>query len=245
MAAKGTAEGTGEGSLARYRRRRDFSRTAEPSGEPKIGADEEQRDGTAGEPKGAAGDRADEGPGGGDRSASFVVQIHDARTLHFDFRLETDGVLKSFAVPKGPSDNPREKRFATPTEDHPLEYRTFEGTIAAGGYGAGTVIVWDEGTYLNTTTDRHGEDVPLTEALNRGHASFRLNGRKLHGGYALTRIRTAAQEGREAWLLVKEADDRAGSAGTPDPRRARSARTGRTLGQVAAEDDGNQGGEQR
>ncbi|MFF7333271.1 DNA polymerase ligase N-terminal domain-containing protein [Streptomyces sp. NPDC008150] len=239
MAAKGTAEGTGEGSLTRYHRRRDFSRTAEPRGKP--------RHGTEGDQRGEAVERAGEGPGDGNRAASFVVQIHDASTLHFDFRLEADGVLKSFAVPKGPSDNPREKRFATPTEDHPLEYRTFEGTIAAGGYGAGTVIVWDEGTYLNTTTDRHGKDVPLAEALDRGHASFRLNGRKLHGGYALTRIRTAAQEGREAWLLVKEADGRAGAAGTPDPRRARSARTGRTLGQVAAEETakGDAGGNAR
>lgn len=200
-------------ALDRYHRRRDFTRTAEPRGaEP-------------GEP--------------GDRPR-FVVQIHDARTLHFDFRLEADGVLKSWAVPKGPSTDPHDKRLATPTEDHPLEYRTFEGVTPEGEYGAGAVIVWDEGTFRNLTTDRDGRPVPFAEALDRGHASFRLEGHKLHGGYALTRIRTdrdPARRGggnREAWLLVKRADARASTQGTPDPYRARSARSGHTLRQVAA-----------
>ncbi|WP_078958378.1 DNA polymerase ligase N-terminal domain-containing protein [Streptomyces sp. WM6373] len=113
---------TAEQPLARYHKRRDFSRTAEPKGR-------------------LAESSADQ--------LSYVVQIHDARTLHFDFRLEADGILKSFAVPKGPSDDPHDKRFATPTEDHPLEYRDFEGTIPEGEYGGGTVIVWDQGTYHN------------------------------------------------------------------------------------------------
>ncbi|MFF8261475.1 DNA polymerase ligase N-terminal domain-containing protein [Streptomyces virginiae] len=199
---------TGAEKLAKYHRRRDFAKTAEPQG-------------------GAAGGTAAGAP-------AYVVQIHDARSMHFDFRLEADGVLKSFAVPKGPSRDPHDKRFATPTEDHPLEYRDFEGVIPQGEYGGGTVIVWDEGTYRNLTSDRDGNEVPLAEALDRGHASFLLEGRKLHGGYALTRIRGTGDGEREAWLLVKEADARAASAGTPDPRRARSARTGRTLGQVAA-----------
>ncbi|MFI6148624.1 DNA polymerase ligase N-terminal domain-containing protein [Streptomyces sp. NPDC051109] len=198
---------TAAGALGRYHRRRDFSRTAEPEGR-------------LAEPSG--------GP------ASYVVQIHDARSMHFDFRLEADGVLKSFAVPKGPSRDPHDKRFATPTEDHPLEYRDFEGVIAQGEYGGGTVIVWDEGTYRNVSTDRAGDEIPLAEALERGHASFWLDGRKLTGGYSLTRFRTEEDGGKEAWLLVKHADGRAAAAGTPDPRRARSARTGRTLKQVAA-----------
>lgn len=197
------------GRLARYHGRRDFSRTREPEGK-----------GRAERSRGA--------------QLSYVVQIHDARSMHFDFRLEADGVLKSFAVPKGPSDDPHDRRFATPTEDHPLEYREFEGVIPHGEYGGGTVIVWDEGTYRNLSTDRAGHEVPLAGALEQGHASFELDGRKLHGAYSLTRIRTAQDEGREAWLLVKHADDRARSTGTPDPRRARSARTGRTLRQVAA-----------
>ncbi|MFC5907111.1 DNA polymerase ligase N-terminal domain-containing protein [Streptacidiphilus monticola] len=193
------------GTLAEYHRRRDFERTREPRGATPAAS--------------------------GGATPVFVVQIHDASTMHFDFRLEADGVLKSWAVPKGPSTDPHDKRFATPTEDHPLEYRSFEGRIPEGEYGAGSVIVWDEGTYRNLTTDRDGREVPFGRALEQGHVSFWLNGHKLHGGWALTRIR---QEGRrEAWLLVKEADRHARGGGTPSPQRARSALSGRTLRQMA------------
>ncbi|MFF2144772.1 DNA polymerase ligase N-terminal domain-containing protein [Kitasatospora sp. NPDC058190] len=192
-------------TLAEYHRRRDFSKTAEPEG-------------------GRTDPRA---------RPSFVVQIHDATAMHFDVRLEIDGVLKSWAVPKGPSRDPHDKRLAMPTEDHPLEYREFEGVIADGEYGAGTVIVWDEGTYRNLSTDRAGHDLPLADGLEHGHASFHLYGHKLHGGYSLTRICTKRSDGREAWLLVKHADRSATTDGTPDPTRARSARTGHTLKQIA------------
>jgi DNA ligase D-like protein (predicted 3'-phosphoesterase) len=195
-------------TLADYHRRRDFSRTHEPQG----------RAGSAGR----AGQPA------------FVVQIHDATSMHFDFRLEADGVLKSWAVPKGPSDDPHDKRLAMPTEDHPMDYRDFEGAIAAGEYGAGAVIVWDEGSYLNLTSDRRGRPVPVAEAVRKGHVSFRLHGHKLHGGYSLTRFRGSDAPGREAWLLVKHADAQASRHPTPDPRRARSALSGHTLGQVRA-----------
>jgi DNA ligase D-like protein (predicted 3'-phosphoesterase) len=181
-----------------------------------------------GEPAGRRARRPFEQP-------TFVVQIHDASTMHFDFRLEVDGVLKSWAVPKGPSGHPHDKRLAMPTEDHPLEYRDFEGVIAEGEYGAGTVIVWDEGTYRSFSTDHDGHEIPLSEALEHGHASFRLDGRKLRGGYSLTRTRTGRDANRESWLLVKRADEQAAGNGTPDPRRARSVRTGHTLRQVAAE----------
>lgn len=191
---------TAKGALADYERKRDFSRTSEPDGRG----------------------REESGP-----RPSFVVQIHDASTLHFDFRLEADGVLKSWSVPKGPSSDPHDKRLAMPTEDHPLDYRDFEGVIPEGEYGGGTVIIWDEGTYRNLSP------TPLGQALGDGHASFWLDGRKLHGGYALTRLRGGE---REAWLLVKKADKRAGKGGTPDPRRARSVRTGHTLAQVARGD---------
>lgn len=116
-----------------------------------------------------------------------------------------------------------------PTEDHPLEYREFEGVVPSGEYGAGTVIVWDEGTYRPLSED-------FAAGLERGHVKFWLDGGKLHGGWALTRFRGGDGEGREAWLLVKERDERAVREGrTPDPVRARSRRTGRTLKQVASE----------
>ncbi|MGW7101855.1 DNA polymerase ligase N-terminal domain-containing protein [Streptomyces sp. NPDC054838] len=202
---------TPKGRLAEYARRRDFSKTAEPSG---------------------GGDAA--APRQPHLRPCFVVQIHDATALHFDFRLEVDGVLKSWAVPKGPSGDPHDKRLAMPTEDHPLAYREFEGVIAEGEYGAGSVIIWDEGTYRNLSARKDGREIPFAQALAAGHASFWLDGHKLHGGYALTRFRTSGSGGREAWLLVKRADGRASAKGPPDPRRARSTRSGRTLRQTAA-----------
>lgn len=212
---------SGRDALRTYRRRRRFDRTTEPPGAA----------GTTGTPDAAGG------TGGTPR---FVVQIHDASTLHFDFRLEVDGVLKSWSVPKGPSAAPGDKRLAVPTEDHPPEYRDFEGVIASGEYGAGTVIVWDQGTYRPLTHDDRGRPVPFARALADGHVSFRLDGSKLHGGYALTRFRGGGNggSGGESWLLVKQGGTGTShrGRGTPDPARARSARTGRTLRQVAAEE---------
>ncbi|MFD9490280.1 DNA polymerase ligase N-terminal domain-containing protein [Streptomyces sp. NPDC060005] len=195
--------------LGRYRGKRDFTRTGEPRG----------------------------GGAGGDEEPHFVVQIHDARRLHFDFRLQVGDVLKSWAVPKGPSTDPRDKRLAVPTEDHPLEYEDFEGVIARGEYGGGTVIVWDHGTYRPRSHDRRGRPIPFDESLDHGHATFWLNGSKLRGEYALTRFRGGEDGGdEEAWLLVKAKDDHAETGhGTPDPHRARSAHSGRTLRQVADE----------
>ncbi|WP_436789355.1 DNA polymerase ligase N-terminal domain-containing protein [Yinghuangia sp. YIM S10712] len=198
-----------DGPLADYRRKRDFDKTAEPEGA-----------------------HAPAEPG---EAARFVVQIHDASRMHFDFRLEVDGVLKSWAVPKGPSHDPTEKRLAVPTEDHPLDYHDFEGIIAQGEYGGGTVIVWDQGTYRSLATDRRGNEVPFAEALAAGHASFWMDGAKLHGGYALTRTRGGAFGDNETWLLVKRKDRHADKTDAPDPWRARSVLTGRTLRQVAAE----------
>jgi DNA ligase D-like protein (predicted 3'-phosphoesterase) len=168
----------------------------------------------------------------------FVVQIHDARRMHFDFRLEVDGVLKSWAVPRGPSDNPCDKRLAVPTEDHPLEYREFEGVIPRDERGSGTVIVWDQGTYRPLSHDPEGAPAPFAESLERGHAVFWLDGTKLRGEFTLTRFRIGDQDGKrgpEAWLLIKANDRQAvhDRPGTPDPYHARSARTGRTLHQVA------------
>ncbi|MGW7610256.1 DNA polymerase ligase N-terminal domain-containing protein [Streptomyces sp. NPDC054766] len=195
--------------LQTYHGKRDFNRTREPRG---------VREGEAEE-------------------SHFVVQIHDASTMHFDFRLQVGGVLKSWSVPKGPSTDPKDKRLAVPTEDHPLEYEDFEGVIAEGEYGGGTVIVWERGTYRPRSHDRRGRPVPFGESLERGHATFWLDGSKLHGEYALTRFRDGeAGGGKEAWLLVKVDDEHADvDRGTPDPRRARSVRSGRTLRQVASQ----------
>jgi DNA ligase D-like protein (predicted 3'-phosphoesterase) len=136
----------------------------------------------------------------------FVIQRHDASRLHYDVRLEVDGVLVSWAVPRGPSTDPRDKRLAVPTDDHALGYIDFEGYIAAGQYGGGTVIVWDTGTYQNIT-ERDGEIVDMATALTAGHAKVWLIGHKLSGGYALTRTRLGDDAGQ--WLLVKVDDTQA------------------------------------
>jgi DNA ligase D-like protein (predicted 3'-phosphoesterase) len=145
--------------------------------------------------------RSGRGPEPGDgrkRRASadgprFVIQHHAARSDHYDFRLEINGVLVSWAVPRGPSTNPKDMRMARRTEDHPLEDATFEGVIPKGEYGA---IVWDHGTYES--------DRKLSDGLAKGHLSFQLHGKKLRGGYALTKIR---DEKDETWLLVKRNDE--------------------------------------
>ncbi|WP_328307524.1 3'-phosphoesterase [Streptomyces sp. NBC_00442] len=210
-----------EDDLRTYRGKRHFDRTSEPRG---SGA-------------------ADAGPPTAQGDPSFVVQIHDASSLHLDFRLEVDGVLKSWSVPKGPSTDPRDKRLALPTEDHPLDYQDFEGVIPRGEYGGGTVIVWDRGTYRPTSHDKRDRPVPFGQALEHGHATFVLHGEKLRGQYALTRFHGREEErhgpaAKPPWLLVRTGSGRgAAHGGTPDPRRARSVRSGRTLRQMAEDPD--------
>lgn len=155
-------------------------------------------------------------------TGSFVVQQHRATTLHYDFRLEVDGVLRSWAVPKGPSMNPAEKRLAVEVEDHSLEWGEFEGKIGAG-YGEGAVIVWDRGTYEGL------DDVPMAEALERGKASFRLDGEKLHGGFTLVRTRGTAK--KPQWLLIKKRDDDADRE-HPVAERPESVVSGRRLDEL-------------
>src|SRR5688572_4744151 len=135
----------------------------------------------------------------------FVIQKHQASHLHYDFRLEMEGVLKSWAVPKGPSLNPDDKRLAMMVEDHPLDYRTFEGVIPEGNYGAGRVIVWDQGTYHAAgAADRRASERALREGLARGRLSFVLDGEKLHGEFSLLKLRRGEEN---AWLLVKKGDE--------------------------------------
>lgn len=159
-------------SLKEYQEKREFGKTPEPEAG--------RRNTHSGEP-------------------IFVVQRHDASRLHFDFRLEADGVLKSWAVPKGPSMNPKERRLAVQVEDHPLDYAGFEGEIPEGNYGAGTVEIWDSGTY--TYSGRFGG---MDEALGEGVVEVQLHGRKLKGVFTL--VRTSMDGKKNEWLLMKKDD---------------------------------------
>lgn len=158
----------------------------------------------------------------------FVIHKHDASSLHYDFRLEVDGVLKSWAVPKGPSTDPRAKRLAVEVEDHALSYGDFEGVISEG-YGKGTVLVWDRGTYRNLDEERS-----MADALAAGHARFWLDGEKLTGGWTLQRTRAGE---KPQWLLIKRRDEGADARRNPQSTQPESVKTGRTLEQVAEEDD--------
>ncbi|HEX7878592.1 MAG TPA: DNA polymerase ligase N-terminal domain-containing protein, partial [Candidatus Eisenbacteria bacterium] len=138
---------------------------------------------------------------GNSEKLSFVVQKHAASRLHYDFRLEVGGVLVSWAVPKGPSTTPGEKRLAVHVEDHPLEYGSFEGVIPKGQYGAGTVEIWDKGTWVPEGDPKRG--------IRAGNLKFQLKGRKLKGGWALVRMAPHDDEkGKENWLLIKHDDAR-------------------------------------
>jgi DNA ligase D-like protein (predicted 3'-phosphoesterase) len=189
--------------LREYRRKRDFRRTPEPS---------------------KRGRRR--------RAPRFVIQKHDASSLHYDFRLEAGGVLKSWAVPKGPSTDPRDKRLAMPTEDHPLSYGDFEGVIPEGEYGAGPVIVWDTGTYRNLTEEGETE-IPVEEAVDRGHVKVWLEGTKLRGGWSLRRT-AIGRSARAKWLLVKLRDEEADARRRPVSSQPESVITGRTIEDVAS-----------
>ncbi len=183
--------------LARYNAKRDFTRTAEPAGTLASG-----------------------------HGNSFVVQKHDATRLHWDFRLEIDGVLKSWAVTRGPSLDPDEKRLAVRTEDHPLDYGTFEGTIPAGEYGGGTVMLWDRGTW-SPIKGKSAKD------LDAGHLHFVLEGERMRGEWLLIRLKPRAKDERENWLLRKIGDAEAGGTDTLVEIALTSVATGRTMQEIA------------
>ncbi|HJU18363.1 MAG TPA: DNA ligase D [Stellaceae bacterium] len=193
-------------TLTDYRNKRDFTKTPEPAGKPT--------------PRGKPG------------ALAFVVQQHQARQLHYDFRLELDGVLKSWAVPKGPSLDPRDKRLAVQVEDHPLEYGDFEGVISEGEYGGGTVMLWDRGTWTPADPDP-------AAAYKRGALKFRLDGQKLHGNWVLVRMGgKAGGERRENWLLIKERDAAAApGGGAVTAKNPASVATGRSLDEIASDRD--------
>lgn len=164
------------------------------------------------------------------RAARFVVQHHLATSDHYDLRLEIGGVLVSWAVPKGPSLDPAERRLAVRTGDHPLDYESFEGTIGTGRRGGGTVLVWDRGTYRNTSHDADRE-LDAATALDRGRLTFWLAGEKLRGGFALIRTHL----GESSWLLLKLRDEGADAGRRPISTQPESVLTGRTLDEIAAD----------
>lgn len=199
--ARATRGGAGDRDLlATYKAKRDFAKTPEPKAKVKR----------------ASGN-------------SFVIQKHEARRTHFDFRLEHDGVLKSWAVTRGPSLDPGQKRLAVMTEDHPLEYGGFEGVIPKGEYGAGPVMIWDEGTW-----EPIGDP---DEGLAKGDLKFRLYGKRLKGEFVLVRMKPKKEDrGRQNWLLIKKRDEYAGEGDEPTETYETSARSGRTMEQIRSGD---------
>jgi len=188
--------------LATYRAKRNFTRTAEPSGAKAAPAAARLR---------------------------YVVQKHDASRLHYDLRLELDGVFKSWAVTKGPSLDPHVRRLAVEVEDHPLDYGDFEGTIPEGEYGGGVVMLWDRGYWASEVEDPE-------QALVRGELKFMMDGERLHGSWVLVLMRRRGEtEGRRNWLLIKH-DDGWARPGEDDAllRDDRSVASGRTMQQIAA-----------
>lgn len=162
-----------------------------------------------------------------------MIQKHNASSLHYDFRLQIGGVLKSWAVPKGPSTDPSEKRLAIETGGHSLDYADFESVIPKGQYGDGTVLVWDSGHYENLSR-QDGEQFVLSEAFAGGHLSFHLYGQKLRGGYALSHFRRESE--RQLWLLVKMDDEHADARRNPVSTQPGSVLSGRSLEEIAAEE---------
>lgn len=190
-------------ALEKYNKKRKFNETPEPEG--KISS--------------ARG-----------KGLRFVIQKHEATRLHYDFRLEVNGVLKSWAVPKGPSLHPEDKRLAMMVEDHPFDYRNFEGTIPEGNYGAGTVMLWDEGTYhIPTSKNRDISEKVVREEIKNGSVKITLHGSKLKGEFALVKLKKAEDN---AWLLIKHNDEFANQKIKNDDR---SVRSGRTMKQIAKE----------
>jgi bifunctional non-homologous end joining protein LigD len=196
---------TRSGRLVEYRRKRDFSRTREPKG--------------------------------GTRKKSprlaYVIQKHAASRLHYDLRLELDGVMKSWAVPKGPSLDPAVKRLAIHVEDHPIEYNLFEGTIPAGEYGGGTVMIWDYGTYA-AAGDEKDPEAALRAGYRNGDFKFVLKGKRLRGSWVLVRTKGRGERSRQGqWLLIKHRDEAADPDTDPTEGYLTSARTGRTMDEIA------------
>src|SRR5713226_8833374 len=221
--------------LEEYRRKRKFDRTPEPSGEPEPATGKVQDKPSPAAKPASAGRRTRlpkpklpqlEVRPGAEHGDTFVVQKHRATRLHFDFRLAIDGTLKSWAVPKGPSQSHADKRLAVQTEDHPLDYANFEGKIPEGNYGAGTVMVWDRGTF-----NVEG-NLDALKQLEQGEIKFNLNGEKLRGSFVLVKLKHS-EKGNE-WLMIKHKDAAEDSAWNIDEHDG-SALTGRTIEEIKEE----------
>jgi len=193
------------GSSDEYRGKRDLRKSPEPDGQG----------------------------GGGKSNRLFVIHKHEARNLHYDFRLRIGDTLASWVVPKGLSTAAKEKRLAIRVEDHPLDYADFEGVIPEGEYGAGTVMVWDKGTY-EPIVDEDEDSKSMEEARDSGALKFELKGDKLKGGYALAR--TGKREGREQWVVFKLDDDEADARRKPTSTEPDSVRSGRSLEEIEEEE---------
>lgn len=191
-------------TLQEYRDKRNLTKSREPSGERSDG-----------------------------NTNLFVLHKHDASNLHYDFRIRIGDALKSWVVPKGPSTDPKERRLAMPTEDHPVDYADFEGVIPEDEYGGGTVMVWDKGTYDNIKTDDDGNEMSMEDAFKQGTLEVRLKGEKLRGGYAL--IRTGGRN-NDRWLLIKMKDDEADARRNPVSTEPKSVMSGRSLDEIAREE---------
>lgn len=191
----------------KYKAKRDFTKTKEPAAGSKFKQTKEP---------------------------IFVIQKHDASQLHYDFRIEIDDALKSWSVPKGPSTDPSVKRMAVPTEDHPIDYAWFEGTIPEDEYGGGTVMIWDRGKIKNLKTDEEGNEIPLSESYDMGTVEIELKGEKLQGGYALIKMKGGKMQGN--WLLVKMDDDKADARRNPVSTEPNSAVSGRSLEEIEKEE---------
>jgi bifunctional non-homologous end joining protein LigD len=200
VAAKKPAVTKRAAPLSEYNAKRDFTRTNEPAGTVP---------------------RADS------KALHFVIQKHEASHLHFDFRLELDGVMKSWAVPKGPSLDPGARRLAMEVEDHPISYNTFEGTIPEGEYGGGTVMLWDRGTY---DAEDGGGAQSLRDGYRRGDLKFVLSGKRLKGSWVLVRMK---RPGRPQWLLIKHRDDYADPGRDVVVEETTSVASKRTMEQIA------------
>ena len=200
------------GQLAEYQRKRDFAKTKEPSGDEAP-------------PSSSVG------------RLRFVIQKHAASHLHFDLRLESDGVMKSWAVPKGPSLDPSVKRLAMQVEDHPIDYNTFEGTIPKGEYGGGTVMLWDRGTYSSdTATSPNEEEEAIREGLKRGDLKITFHGDRLHGSFALVRMKFARDKtssSKPQWLLIKHRDEFASDEDVVADNMT-SVESGRTMEEIGS-----------